>query len=54
MRHPGLWIVAFGGMTMNKKRRTYSREFKLKALRLWETTDKTAGEIEREMGIGDG
>ena len=39
---------------MNKKRRTYSRQFKLEALRLWEMTDKTAAEIEREMGIGDG
>ena len=39
---------------MNKKRRTYSRQFKLEALRLWETTDKTATEIESEMGIGDG
>jgi transposase len=39
---------------MNKKRRTYSREFKLEALRLWQTTDKSGAEIERELGIGHG
>jgi transposase len=41
-------------MTMNKNRRTYSREFKLEALRLWQTTDKSGAEIERELGIGPG
>lgn len=39
---------------MNKRRRTYSREFKLEALRLWQTTDKSGVEIERELGIGSG
>ena len=39
---------------MNKNRKTYSREFKLEALRLWQTTDKSGAEIERELGIGDG
>ena len=39
---------------MNKNRRTYSREFKLEALRLWQTTDKSGAEIERELGIGPG
>ena len=39
---------------MNNKRRTYSREFKLEALRLWQTTDKSGAEIERELGIGPG
>ena len=43
-----------GGMTMNMKRRTYSREFKLEAVRLWQTTDKSGAEIERELGIGSG
>jgi transposase len=47
-------IIAVRGRTMNKKRRTYSREFKLEALRLWQTTDKSGAEIERELGIGDG
>jgi transposase len=39
---------------MNKNRRTYSREFKLDALRVWQTTDKSGAQIERELGIGDG
>jgi transposase len=43
-----------GGVTMNKNRKTYSREFKLEAVRLWQTTDKSGAEIERELGIGHG
>jgi transposase len=39
---------------MTKKRRTYSREFKLEALRLVETTGKSMAEIERDLGIGAG
>jgi transposase len=39
---------------MSKTRRTYSREFKIEAVQLWETTDKSAADIERELGIGDG
>ena len=39
---------------MNKNRRTYSREFKHDALRLWQTSDKSGAEIERELGIGHG
>ena len=39
---------------MNQNRRTYSREFKLEAVRLWQTTDKSGAEIERELGIGSG
>ena len=39
---------------MIENRRTYSREFKLEALRLWQTTDKSGAEIERELGIGPG
>ncbi|HSM57954.1 MAG TPA: transposase [Candidatus Sulfomarinibacteraceae bacterium] len=35
-------------------RRTYSREFKLEALRLWQTTDKSAGEVEKDLGITHG
>jgi transposase len=37
---------------MKKYRRTYSREFKLEALRLLETSGKSAAEIERDLGIG--
>jgi transposase len=37
---------------MKKSRRTYSREFKLEALRLPKTSGKSAAEIERDLGIG--
>jgi transposase len=34
------------------ERRTYSREFKLEALRLPETSGRSAAQIERDLGIG--
>jgi transposase len=39
---------------MMKTRRTYNREFKLEALRLVETTDKSMAQIEWDLGIGEG
>ena len=39
---------------MTRTRRTYSREFKLEAVRLLETSGKSIIEIERELGIGHG
>src|SRR5512139_3867511 len=39
---------------MGKQRRSYSAEFKMEALRLLETSGKSAAAIERELGIGDG
>ena len=36
------------------RRRKYSREFKLEALRLAETSDKSDMEIERDLGISRG
>ena len=39
---------------MSTQRRSYSAEFKLEALRLLETSGKSAAQIERELGIGDG
>jgi len=39
---------------VNERRRSYSAEFKMEALRLLETSGKSAAEIERELGIGDG
>jgi transposase len=39
---------------MAKTRRTYTREFKLEAVRLWQNSDKSATQIERELGIGSG
>ena len=35
-----------------KKRMTYSRAFKLKAVRLLETTNKPVAELARELNIG--
>lgn len=39
---------------MKKNRRQYTREFKLEALGLLETSGKSASQIERELGIGKG
>ena len=39
---------------MKKTRRQYTREFKVEALRLLETSGKSAAEIERDLGIGSG
>ena len=39
---------------MSKKRRTYSREFKLDAVRLAETSDESMAQIERNLGISEG
>ena len=39
---------------MTTQRKTYSAEFKLEAVRLLETSGKSAAQIERELDIGDG
>lgn len=39
---------------MTKTRRTYTREFKLEAVRLLETSDRSASQLERELGVGAG
>ena len=39
---------------MKKVRRSYTREFKLEALRLLEASGKSASQIERDLGIGHG
>lgn len=39
---------------MEKMRKAYSREFKLEAIRLLETSGKGAAEIERDLGVGAG
>ena len=39
---------------MKKTRRQYTREFKLEALRLLETSGKSASQIEQDLGIGKG
>ena len=39
---------------MTKVRRQYSREFKQEAVRLLETSGRSASELERELGIGKG
>ncbi len=37
-----------------KKNRTYTKEFKKEAIRLFEATEKSQAEIERELGITAG
>jgi transposase len=39
---------------MTQNRRTYTREFKLEAVRLAETSGKSMRQLEQEMGIGEG
>lgn len=39
---------------MERKYRTYTKEFKLEALELLKNSDKSASEIERELGITPG
>ena len=39
---------------MKKERRQYSREFKLEAIRLWQSTEKSAREVEDDLGITRG
>jgi len=34
-----------------KPKRNYTREFKLEAIRLYESTNKSMSEVERELGI---
>ncbi len=41
-------------MEMAEKRKTYTREFKIEAVRLLETSGKPGHEIEKELGIGTG
>jgi len=39
---------------MKKPRRQYTHEFKMEAVRLLETSGKSARQLERELGIGSG
>jgi transposase len=39
---------------MGKRRKQYTTEFKIETVRLYETSDKSASQIERELGIGQG
>ena len=39
---------------MKKVRKQYTREFKMEAVRLLETSGKSAAQLERELGIGAG
>jgi transposase len=38
-------------MAEQKEKRTYTRECKLEAVRLYESSDKSMSEVERELGI---
>ena len=39
---------------MSKQRKRYTEEFKCEALQLWESSEKAAAEIERDLGISNG
>lgn len=39
---------------MTEKRKKYTREFKVEAVRLLETSGKNGHEIEKDLGIGSG
>ena len=39
---------------MTKKNRTYTKEFKIEAVRLYRTSGRTQAEIEDELGISSG
>ena len=39
---------------MSERRRKYTKEFKIEAVRLLETSSKSAREIEQDLGIGRG
>jgi len=39
---------------MTEKRKTYTREFKIEAIRLLDTSGKSGHEIEDDLGIGRG
>ena len=39
---------------ITQTRRTYTLESKIEAVRLLQTSDKSAAQIKRELGIGDG
>jgi transposase len=39
---------------MSKTRKRYTKEFKLEALQLWESSEKPAGMIENDLGLSSG
>ncbi len=39
---------------MSKKRRQYTREFKFEALQLWQSSGKSAAQIEQDRGLSRG
>ena len=47
-------IILFSEGDDEKERKQYSAEFKVEAVRLLETSGKSAAQLERELGIGDG
>jgi len=46
--------TSLGGMCMTKERQSYSREYKLEAVRLLETSGRSGAQLERKLGIGSG
>ena len=45
-------IIIFGGVHMGKKRRQFSREFKVEAVRLIVEEGRRTTEVSRELGVG--
>ena len=39
---------------MSKTRKRYTKEFKLEALQLWESSEKSAADIESDLGLAKG
>ena len=39
---------------MSKQRRRYTEEFKREAVELWQRSEKTAAEVEADLGLGVG
>ena len=39
---------------MKQQRRTYTREFRREALQLWQSSGKSAGQIQEDLGITHG
>jgi len=46
-------IIIFGGVLMGKKRRRFTKEFKLETVRLIVEEGRRISELSRELGVGE-